>query len=294
MTPLRWSLANGRTLTLDRPHLMGIVNVTPDSFSDGGHHATTEAAVAHALRLIAVGADILDIGGESTRPGAQPVAQCDQINRVIPVIEQLRARGCARPISIDTTSAAVAKRAIDAGADIINDVSAATDDPEMLPLAASTNCGLILMHRLRPPAQDAYSHDYNTAPDYHADIVDAVTNALIQRKHAALDAGIAQSALVLDPGLGFGKSVAQNFRLMASAGAMQAAVKRPLLIGASRKSFLGVVTDEPDPARRDPQSAAAAAILAQSGVRLFRVHNVAMHAKALSASWRAPESPMEY
>ncbi len=294
MTPFPWALAHGRALTLDRPHLMGIVNVTPDSFSDGGHHATTEAAVAHALRLIAHGADILDVGGESTRPGAQPVAPDEQINRVIPVIEQLRARGCARPVSIDTTSAAVAKRAIDAGADIINDVSAATDDPRMLHVAASTNCGLILMHRLRPPAQDAYSHEYKAAPDYHADIVDAVTNALLERKHAALEAGIAESALVLDPGLGFGKSVAQNFRLMASAGAMQAAVKRPLLIGASRKSFLGVVTDEPDPARRDPQSAAAAAILAQSGVRLFRVHNVAMHAKALSASWRAPESPMEY
>lgn len=294
MTPLRWSLANGRTLTLDRPHLMGIVNVTPDSFSDGGHHATTEAAVAHALQLVADGADILDVGGESTRPGAQAVAPDEQIDRVIPVIEQLRARGCTTPISIDTTSATVARQAIDAGADIINDVSAATDDPEILPLAASTNCGLILMHRLRPPAQDAYSHDYKTAPDYHADIVDAVINALIQRKHAALAAGIAESALVLDPGLGFGKSIAQNFRLMASAGAMQAAVKRPLLIGASRKSFLGAITDEPDPARRDPQSAAAAAILAQSCVRLFRVHNVAIHAKALSASWRAPESPMEY
>lgn len=285
MTPPAWTLAQHRSLALDRPRLLGIVNVTPDSFSDAGAHATTDAALRHALQLLDEGADMLDIGGESTRPGAEAVPPEEQARRVVPVIRRLRASGCAAPISVDTTSASVARAALDAGADAVNDVSGGFDDAGMLPLAASRAAGLVLMHRFHAPRDDAYSHQYTPEREHAGEIIDAVVNALRERRRDALDAGVRAGSLILDPGLGFGKSVAQNFRLMAHLSIMQAAVGSPLLVGASRKSFLGAVAGEPDPARRDTHSALAAAMMAHQDVRLFRVHNVRLHRSALEAAW---------
>lgn len=288
-----WTLANHRAIALDRPRLIAIVNVTPDSFSDGGAHLATDAALRHAMRLIDDGADMLDIGGESTRPGARPVPPDEQIRRVVPVIQAVRLRNADIPISVDTTSAIVARSALDAGADAVNDVSGALDDPEMLTLAAASSCGLVLMHRLHAPKDDAYSHEYTPGREHPGEIIDTVVNALVDRKRAALEAGVRTESLILDPGLGFGKSVAQNFRLMAHLFVMQTAAESPMLVGASRKSFLGAVAGEPGPARRDPASVLAAVMMAHQGVRLFRVHNPGAHRRALLASWRGPQGPKE-
>lgn len=265
---------------------MGIVNATPDSFSDGGALLNAEAGADHAERLAAQGADMLDIGGESTRPGAQRVSAQEQIARVVPIIERLRARGCSSPISVDTTLSSVARAALDAGADAVNDVSAGSDDPAMLDLVAARGCGLVLMHRLRPPDADSYSHAYAREPEYPGGVVRAVTGFLRGRIEAARARGVSVGAIVADPGLGFGKSVAQNFELMASLGAMQRSLGVPVLAGASRKSFLGAVSGRADPSKRDAESVGAAAAMLTRGVRLFRVHAVEAHRRALDAAWR--------
>lgn len=284
-----WRLANGRTLTLDRPRIIAIINRTPDSFSDGGALDTLDAAIEHCQSCLAAGADALDIGGESTRPGAAPIAPEEQCQRVIPLIERLRATGIDAPISIDTTSALVARAALDAGADAINDVSGALDDPAMLALAASSAAGLILMHRLRPPAHDRYSHQYSEAPQYHASgaedsdgkaVVCVVAEFLAERAAAALAAGVQRDAIVLDPGLGFGKSVNQNFLLIRETARLLA-IGFPLLSAASRKSFVGAASGVKVPAERISGSVAISVAHYLSGVRLFRVHDVAQHAQAL-------------
>jgi dihydropteroate synthase len=289
-----WRIGRDRALSLDQPRLMGILNITPDSFSDGGAYAGVDDAVAGALRMIREGAAIIDVGGESTRPGAANVDEDEQIRRTVPVIETLREReaasGAAILISIDTTRASVAEAALDAGADIINDVSAGMDDPGMLPLAVSRGCGIILMHRLRRPAEDSFSTQYPREPDYRGDVYSVVRDFLQQRMSAALDAGVRREAIVIDPGLGFGKSVAQNYELAARLGELQRDLDLPALSAASRKSFLaqppGATVADPPPPPRERLAAGIALTLShwQGGVRLFRVHDVLAHAQALTAA----------
>jgi len=277
-----WRVGGGRELSLSDARLIGVVNITPDSFSDGGRYVEVEAAVAHALRLVEEGADVIDIGGESTRPGAARVPAAEQIALVVPVIEGVRRRSNAL-ISIDTTRASVVEAAIDAGAAIINDVSAGMEDEEMIALAASRRCGFILMHRLRPPDEDQYSHEYAQPPEY-ADVVESV-GAFLRERLAAFEAGgVRNEMMVVDPGLGFGKSVEDNYVLIARLGELAAAVGRPVVCAASRKSFIGAVSGEADPASRLAGSLAAAIAAYHMGVRLFRVHDVAAHRQGLAVA----------
>lgn len=274
-----WSIAPSQTLSLDRHRLMGIVNVTPDSFSDGGRWLDSKAAVDHGLSMVEQGAAILDVGGESSRPGAERVLPDQQISRVKPVIEGLSKQTQAL-ISIDTTSSVVAQAALDAGASIINDISGGTEDTQMLPLAAKAGCGLILMHRLVASNQDHYAHQHPTPPEYEGGVVEAVQSHLSSLAEAALAAGIEHGAIVLDPGLGFGKDVEQNLALVRSTDRLSS-LGYPLLSGASRKSFLGAMINQADPVGRDTASVAVSVLHYQAGVRLFRVHNVAAHEEAL-------------
>jgi len=268
-----WRISPDRELDLCEPRIMGILNVTPDSFSDGGAYADSTAAADHACGMVSAGAAIIDVGGESTRPGARRVEAAEQIDRVVPVVEALRRRSSV-PVSVDTTRAAVARAALDAGADIVNDVSAGLEDEAMLPLAASRGCGLVLMHRLRPPDEDCWSDAYEQDPDYGGDVVSAVRTWLLGRAEAAARAGVGPDAICLDPGLGFGKSVPQNWQLIAGTASLLA-MGYPLLAAASRKSFLGAVTGIERAADRDAVSAVVAAVQAAAGVRIFRVHDIA-------------------
>lgn len=284
MTGRAWRFAGG-ALTLDVPRVLAIVNVTPDSFSDGGEAFTPERALERIELALRDGADAIDIGGESTRPGAARVPEDEQIARVIPVIRAARHAGVNLPISIDTTRARVARAAIDEGANIINDVSAGLEDPEILPLAASAGCGLILMHRAAPPPKDVYSHQYANAPHYDpgsGGVVGVVRAFLLERARAALALGVQREAIVLDPGLGFGKGVEQNYELIRRAAELQS-LGFAALSAASRKSFLGAASGEPDPKSRVAASVAVTVFHALAGLRLFRVHDVAAHVQALRA-----------
>ncbi|MBG83387.1 MAG: dihydropteroate synthase [Phycisphaerae bacterium] len=287
--PNQWRLQPGRDLALDRPVLMGILNVTPDSFSDGGLHFTPQDAVRRAVQMQQEGATLIDVGGESTRPGSDRVNAADQIDRVVPVIEAIT-ETLSLPISIDTTNAEVADTALKAGATIVNDVSAGEEDLEMLSLAASRQCGLILMHRLLPPDQDVYSTEYAAEPDYE-DVVGVVRSFLLERARAAEAVGVAPETIVLDPGLGFGKSVAQNWQLINESDRL-ADMGYPILGAASRKSFLTAVcgTDVP-PAERGPASVAASILQFQGGCRLFRVHDVALHMAGLARAGEPDHGP---
>lgn len=295
-----WSFrgASGRReLTLDRAAVIGILNVTPDSFSDGGAYADAAAAADAARRMLDEGAAMIDIGGESTRPGALRVAADEQIRRVLPVIRALRESGCNAPLCVDTTLEEVALAALDAGADAINDVSAGEESSGgTFRVAAARGCGIILMHRRVPPESDAYSHAHARDPEYVGGVVAAVRDFLSRRAGAALEAGVDRAAIVLDPGLGFGKSVAQNYELLARAREL-ASLGYPLLCAASRKSFIGAVTGEAEPRRRLAGSIAIAVMQFIRGVRLFRVHDVAAHVAALrtaaAALAQGPESGRE-
>ncbi|MDG2423870.1 MAG: dihydropteroate synthase [Phycisphaerales bacterium] len=275
-----WRLSPKLTIALDQPRLMGILNITPDSFSDGGRYSTPESAVQRVLEMKSEGADLIDVGGESTRPGAERVGAEEQIDRVIPVIEGIRCHTDI-PISIDTTQAEVAQAAIKAGANAINDVAAGLEDDEMLSLAGRLGCGLILMHRLLPPDQDSYSTSYDDPPVYR-DVVQEVRDFLQTRADAAKAAGVDASSIVLDPGLGFGKTVDQNWQLIRESRQLSEG-GYPLLGAASRKSFLAAICGGSDvpPARRGPASVAASQMQYLGGIRLFRVHDVALHAQGL-------------
>ncbi len=272
-------------LTLDRPRLMGVVNVTPDSFSDGGRWLTAEAAVARALELEAEGADILDIGGESTRPGAEPIGAEEELARVLPVIEAL-ARKAQAPISIDTRNAEVMRRAADAGARIINDVAALAHDPDSLRIAADLGLPVVLMHAQGDPRIMQLDPRYD-------DVVLDVYDWLEARISACEAAGIPRARLIVDPGIGFGKTLAHNLALLASLGIFHG-LGCPILLGASRKSFIGRLAGGamPDqgparsPDQRLPGSLAAALLGAAQGVQLLRVHDVAATRQAL-ALWEA-------
>ena len=277
-----WRVSRACSIRLDRPRLLGVINTTPDSFSDGALSLEPEAAAARAVQLVSQGAAALDIGAESTRPGATPVSPGEQITRAIPAIQAIRAAGVVVPLTIDTTSAEVALAALDAGADAINDVSAATEDPDILALAADRGCSIALMHRMAKPSEDAYSDQYTDSPSYDhpGEVAGAVIGYLGARAEAARCAGVPTESIVLDPGLGFGKTVEQNFRLMREIAGLLA-IGCPVLVGASRKSFIGAITGEAEPHRRVAGSIGAAVSMAASGVRLFRVHDVDEHHRAL-------------
>lgn len=276
-----WLLAGGRALALEPYAIMGILNVTPDSFSDGGAFPSTDAAVEHALAMISEGATIIDVGAESTRPGATRVPAAEQIARAVPVIRAMRVRSDVA-ISIDTTLAAVAEAALDAGADAVNDVSAGDEDDAMLPLVARRGCGLVLMHRVAPPDRDRYSTEY-AASAIGGEIVATVRDRLLAAADRALGLGIPKASIALDPGLGFGKTVEQNWALIARSGEF-ADLGFPLLIGASRKSFVGRVTGVEDPVKRVVGSAVAAAIAWSGGARIIRTHDVQATREALAAA----------
>lgn len=243
---------------------MGIVNVTPDSFSDGGKFLDAGAAVEHALDLVEQGADILDIGGESTRPYSEPVPVEEEIRRVVPVIERL-ARETRTPISIDTSKAAVARAAIEAGAEIINDVTGLEGDDEMLPLAVETGVGVCAMHMQGTPQtmQDDPQYD---------DIVGEIHTYLAQRRNLLLAAGVDRERVCLDPGVGFGKTHEHNLSLMAACDRFHE-LGCPLLVGHSRKAFLGKIVGDKQ-ADRTAATAGAALTLARQGVQVIRVHDV--------------------
>jgi dihydropteroate synthase len=267
---------NGRTLVLDRVCVMGIVNVTPDSFSDGGEHATTEAAVAHGLRLAEEGADILDIGGESTRPGADEVSAEKELRRVIPVIERL-AKQTACAISIDTSKPEVMRAAIAAGAGMINDVYALRREGA-LDAAAELGVPMVLMHMQGEP------RSMQAAPQYD-DVVAEVHRFLAERIFAAEMAGIAKKKIIVDPGFGFGKNRDHNLLLLAQLERF-GELGVPLLAGLSRKKTIGDITGREDPHDRVFGSVAAHVIAAQRGARLVRVHDVAATVDALKV-WNA-------
>jgi dihydropteroate synthase len=246
------------------PAVWGILNVTPDSFSDGGRWLAPEAAVDQGLRLLQDGADVLDVGGESTRPGAAAVSAEDEAARVVPVVAALAKAGVRAPISVDTRKASVARAALDAGATIVNDVSAGTHDPGMLALVAERRAGLVLMHMLGEPGT------MQRAPAYR-DVVADVEAYLVARRGAATGAGVEPGRLWLDPGIGFGKTLEHNLALLA--GLERFVALGPVLLGASRKSFLGALTGRL-PAERLMGSLACAARAAQAGVAAVRVHDV--------------------
>ena len=246
--------------------VMGVVNVTPDSFSDGGLYIDARAAIDHGLELEAEGARILDIGGESTRPGAQPVGSGAELDRVLPVIEGLRERGTSAQISIDTSKAAVAAAALDAGAALVNDVTALRGDPAMAELVAGRGVQCCLMHMLGEP------RTMQDDPRYE-DVVSDVKAFLEERLAFAVASGIGEDRILLDPGIGFGKTAAHNLELLARLDEL-VAIGRPLVIGTSRKSFLGRITGR----SVDDRLAATIAtnVLAyERGARVFRVHDVA-------------------
>jgi dihydropteroate synthase len=269
----------GRALKLDRPRVIGIVNVTPDSFSDGGEHATTAAAIAHGLRLAEEGADALDIGGESTRPGADEVSVDEELRRVLPVIEAL-ARATSLPISIDTSKPEVMRAAVAAGAGMINDVYALRREGA-LDAAASLNVPVILMHMLGEP------RSMQDAPQYD-DVVGDVHRFLAERIFAAEMAGIPKARIVVDPGFGFGKTTEHNIVLLARLDTI-ADLGVPVLAGLSRKRTIGQLTGRDEPHARVHGSVAAHLIAAQRGAKLLRVHDVAATVDALKI-WAAVDA----
>ncbi|HYA29279.1 MAG TPA: dihydropteroate synthase [Acidobacteriota bacterium] len=253
-----------------RTAIMGILNVTPDSFYDGGRRFDASQAIADALAMAAEGADIIDVGGESTRPGAQAVSEAEELDRVIPVIEGLR-RQVSLPISIDTYKSAVARAALDAGADIVNDISALRFDSTMISLVAREKVPVILMHMRGTP------RTMQAGPHYD-DVVREVRDFLAAQLYEAMDAGIAAESIILDPGIGFGKALEHNLELLRGLPIL-AALGHPLLVGVSRKAFIGKILNlGPDDRLEGSLAAAAAAVL--GGANIIRVHDVAATGKA--------------
>lgn len=276
--PTHWQLRTRRLAlphpagSLRRPLVMGIVNVTPDSFSDGGRHAGVEAAVAHGLGLVAAGADLLDVGGESTRPFAEPVAEAEELRRVAEVVRRLAAESGV-PVSIDTSKAAVAARAVELGAEIINDVTGLEGDPEMLAVARAAGVGVCVMHMQGSP------RTMQVDPRY--DDVGAEIHAYLRaRRDAVVAAGIPLEQVCLDPGIGFGKTHAHNLTLLAEAGRFLD-LGCPILVGHSRKGFIGKALERAlgrpaTEAERDAGTAGAACRLAAAGIQVVRVHAVGL------------------
>ena len=265
-----------RLVSLELPYaIMGVINVTPDSFSDGGVFDNELAAIAHARRLIGEGASIIDVGGESTRPGAAPVPAAEELARVIGVIEGIRHLGLPVQISIDTMKLAVAEAALDAGASYINDVTAFRHDPDLAGLVADRGVDCCLMHMLGEPRTMQQDPRYD-------DVVDDVKAFLEERIAAAVAAGVAEERIQLDPGIGFGKTLEHNLELLRRLDEL-AAIGRPLVIGTSRKSFLGRITGR-DVTERAYATVATSVLAFERGARVFRVHDVAATADALAVA----------
>jgi len=263
-----------------RPAVMGIVNVTPDSFSDGGRFLDADAAIAHGVALAAQGADVLDVGGESTRPGAAPVAADAELARIVPVIEGLTSAASV-PVSVDTTKAGVARAALETGATVVNDVSAGRLDPDILGVTAAAGAGFVAMHMQGEPRTMQLDPTYD-------DVVGEVGDFLIERVEAAHAAGIARDAVAADPGIGFGKTVEHNLQLLAALPSLAARVPAPLLVGTSRKTFIGrllaraigapadLTVDE-----RDEGTLATVVWAVERGASIVRVHDVTPAAQAI-------------
>jgi dihydropteroate synthase len=269
-------------IDLTAPRVMGIVNVTPDSFSDGGLHADPAAAMAHCEALVAQGADILDIGGESTRPGAVAPSPAQELARVLPVVRH--AVTLRVPVSVDTSEPAVMRAVLDAGADVINDVRALIRGDALAVCAAHPRAGLCLMHMRGDPGS------MQSAPSY-SDVIAEVTAFLAERRAAVLAQGVAVERIVLDPGIGFGKSVEHNLTLLAQQAALLQ-LGSPLLVGWSRKSMLGHITGKPLQERL-AASIAAAVMAVERGARIVRVHDVAATVDALKI-WQAVKSQQQH
>ena len=273
--------------TFPRPaRVMGIVNVTPDSFSDGGQFFDTHAAVEHGLKLIGQGADLLDIGGESTRPNAVPVAEAEELQRVIPVIEQLAAR-VKIPLSIDTVKPGVARAALQAGASLVNDVAANRTDDAMWRVVAEAGAGYVCMHMQGSPQT-------MQAQPVYADVVREVGEFFLERLERMSGCGLRREQIILDPGIGFGKTLEQNLQLL---GALESFQKfsRPVLLGASRKSFIGKLLGA-EPADRLPASLACACLAVEAGVQIIRTHDVAETVQAIrltEAVWSRKKNNVE-
>jgi dihydropteroate synthase len=260
-----------------RPSVMGVVNVTPDSFSDGGVNFRTEDAVASARRMVEEGAAIVDVGGESTRPGSGGVSADEELRRVVPVLEQLE----GLPVSIDTAKAEVARRALELGAVLVNDVTALRGDAELAEVVASSGAFLCLMHMQGEP------RTMQDSPVYE-DVAAEVASFLGQRLAFAVDAGIPEERICLDPGFGFGKTVEQNFELLGRLGEI-AALGRPVLVGLSRKRSLGRILGDPDATTGPLSASLAAAVEAfERGAAIFRVHDVREHVEALTVAAAVP------
>ena len=272
-------------LSLDRPVIMGVLNVTPDSFSDGGQYLDPDAAVEHGLAMAAAGAAVIDVGGESTRPGATPIAAQEQVRRVVDVIRKLRHCLDQIPskvaISIDTTLSSVASLALDAGASMLNDVSAGREDPEIFGLAACTGAPIVLMHMQNDPASMQNDPRYD-------DVVATVESFLLERIDAALEAGVRREQILIDPGIGFGKTTAHNLTLLAH---LDRFVKMgfPVLLGTSRKRFMreicqwGCHTLAPEDS--DTATCSTTALGVAAGAAIFRVHNVEANRQAAELAW---------
>ena len=265
-------------LSLDRPRIMGILNTTPDSFSDGGDHTATRDAIAAGQRMHAAGADIIDIGGESTRPGAKTVATEEEIARTAPVISALRAAGVTLPLSVDTRKTLVAQAAIAAGADLVNDVSGFTFDPQLAPFCADRQVPVCVMHAQGDPETMHLDPRYDNVL---LDVYDA-----LDRQIAALEtAGLPRAAILADPGIGFGKTQEHNLALLARISLFHG-LGTPILLGASRKRFIGTLGDAPEPKDRTAGSIAVALAGISQGVQMVRVHDVAETRQALTL-WHA-------
>ena len=275
----RWRVRD-RELPLDRPLVMGILNVTPDSFSDGGRFDDVERAMAQAERMLAEGADIVDVGGESTRPqGATPVSAAAERGRVVPVIRAIVARFPEAVVSVDTVKSEVAEAALDAGARIVNDVSGFRLDSRLAATCAAARCGVVLMH-----SRGDVSTMATFAHAQYDDVTETVARELRASLDVALAAGIASEAIVLDPGIGFSKRSAHSLAAIAGLPRL-AALGHPLLLGVSRKRFIGEVTGVKEPADRAAGTAGANVAGLLLGARVFRVHDVAINRQALDAAW---------
>jgi dihydropteroate synthase len=277
-TPTLWRLRD-RVVRVDRPVVVGIVNVTPDSFSDGGRHLATDDAVAHAERLVAEGADLLDVGGESTRPGAEPVSADEECGRVLPVLRALRERHPTLPLMVDTVKSAVAVAALDAGADAVNDVSGGRLDDDMVRRVADRGAGYVVMHS-RGTVADMARYDHAVYGDPAADAL-AELQASVD---AALAAGVPAEAIVVDPGIGFAKRGEHSVTLLRALPTL-ASWGYPVLVGVSRKRFVGDLSGVVVPEQRVYGTVGANVAALALGARLFRVHDVAASRQALDVAW---------
>jgi dihydropteroate synthase len=271
MSPLAWQCRD-RRLTFARPLVLGIVNVTPDSFSDGGRYADPAVAVEHALSLVAEGADLLDVGGESTRPGSHPVTLDEELRRVVPVVRDLAKRTDV-PISVDTSKAEVARQSLDIGARIINDVTGLRGDPTMPEVVARASAGAIIMHMQGTPATMQANPRYD-------DVVREVGEFFEERLRSLSNAGIAPESVCLDPGIGFGKTHEHNMRLLAELPVFQR-FGRPVCLGVSRKGVIGTVCGRPRSERMPASLAVACFAIARGAAQALRAHDVAPHRDAV-------------